>query len=53
MPLYPPATVGMALSDVDTPALGLDLDAFERNLTRLHDSLGKRAISVRPHGKSH
>ena len=27
-----PATVGMRLEEVDTPALVLDLDAFERNL---------------------
>ena len=53
MPLYPPAIVGMPLADVDTPALVLDLDAFEGNLKRLHDSLGNRTIAVRPHAKSH
>jgi D-serine deaminase-like pyridoxal phosphate-dependent protein len=53
MPLYPPATIGMPLADVDTPALILDLDAFERNLKRLHESLGNRSIKVRPHAKSH
>ena len=30
-----PARTGMPLADVDTPALLLDLDAFERNLDRL------------------
>ena len=53
MPLYPPAAIGMSLAEVDTPALILDLDAFERNLKRLPDSLGDRAIKVRPHAKSH
>ena len=53
MPLYPPATIGAALADVDTPALLLDLDAFESNLKRLHESLGDRRIMVRPHAKSH
>jgi D-serine deaminase-like pyridoxal phosphate-dependent protein len=53
MPLYPPATIGMPLAEVDTPALILELDAFESNLSRLHESLGERTIKVRPHAKSH
>jgi D-serine deaminase-like pyridoxal phosphate-dependent protein len=53
MPLTPPATIGMALADVDTPALILDLDAFESNLRRLVDSLAGRSVMVRPHAKSH
>jgi D-serine deaminase-like pyridoxal phosphate-dependent protein len=53
MPYYHPATVGMPLADVDTPALILDLDAFERNLERLAESLAGRAIKLRPHAKSH
>jgi 3-hydroxy-D-aspartate aldolase len=53
MPLYPPAVVGMPLADVDTPALILELDPFERNLRRLPESLGTRSIMVRPHAKSH
>jgi len=53
MPSYPPATLGMALAEVDTPALILDLDAFETNLKRLNDSLAGRKVAVRPHAKSH
>src|SRR5688572_32806022 len=53
MPAYPPATIGMPLADVDTPALILDLDAFEANLRRLNDSLAGRSVMVRPHAKSH
>src|SRR6476619_5970290 len=53
MPLIPPAVVGMPLADVDTPALILDLDAFESNLRRLVDSLKGRTVMVRPHAKSH
>jgi 3-hydroxy-D-aspartate aldolase len=49
----PPARPGMTLSDVDTPALLLDLDAFERNLDRLDKSLAGMRIRVRPHAKSH
>jgi len=50
---YLPAAVGMPLSEVDTPALILDLDAFERNLERLDASLAGKRIKVRPHAKSH
>ena len=50
---YRPAELGMSLADVDTPALILDLDAFERNLELLDASLAGRKIRVRPHAKSH
>jgi 3-hydroxy-D-aspartate aldolase len=51
--LPPPAAVGMPLIDVDTPALLLDLDAFERNLDTLNRTLKGAAVRVRPHAKSH
>ncbi|MFN0315081.1 MAG: DSD1 family PLP-dependent enzyme [Burkholderiales bacterium] len=51
--LPPPATAGMPLSEVDTPALLLDLDAFEYNLKALNDSLAGTNVRVRPHAKSH
>jgi 3-hydroxy-D-aspartate aldolase len=53
MPAYPPAVVGMPLAEVDTPALILELDAFERNLERLSESLAGGQAAVRPHAKSH
>jgi D-serine deaminase-like pyridoxal phosphate-dependent protein len=43
----------MPLAEVDTPALLLELDAFERNLTRLTESLRGHRIAMRPHAKSH
>ena len=49
----PPGRQGMTLAEVDTPALLLDLDAFERNLDRLDKSLAQTKIRVRPHAKSH
>jgi D-threonine aldolase len=52
MTLYLPQ-VGTPLEELDTPSLILDLDAFERNLQRLADSLAGRRIAVRPHAKSH
>jgi 3-hydroxy-D-aspartate aldolase len=30
-----PATVGMAIEDVDTPCLRLELNAFERNVAKM------------------
>lgn len=48
-----PARVGDALTDVDTPALILDLDRFEGNLSRLMAAVQGRGVRVRPHSKSH
>ena len=45
--------VGLPLEELDTPSLILDLDAFERNLERLKESLAGRKVAVRPHAKSH
>lgn len=53
MSFRPAAAVGMPLAEVDTPCLILELDAFERNLKRLPDSLAGRGIKLRPHAKSH
>ena len=52
MTLYLPQ-VGIPLEELDTPSLILDLDAFERNLARLNESLAGRKVAVRPHAKSH
>lgn len=51
--MRPPASVGDSIGDVDTPALILELDAFEANLRTLQDSLQGRRIRVRPHAKTH
>src|SRR4249920_2963329 len=51
--VYRPAEIGMPLSEVDTPSLILDLDAFERNLDRMDASLAGKKIKIRPHAKSH
>jgi len=53
MNVYRPAEVGMPLAEVDTPALLLDLDAFERNLDRMDVALAGKKIALRPHAKSH
>lgn len=49
----PPARVGMHLSEVDTPALLIDLDAFENNLRKMAESLAGREVRLRPHAKTH
>ena len=49
----PPADIGAPLIEVDTPALLIDLDAFERNLQALPRLLQGRAVSLRPHSKTH
>ena len=38
---------------VDTPALLIDLDAFERNLERMADFVRKAGVRLRPHAKTH
>ncbi len=43
--------IGDHIDDVQTPALMLDLDAFERNLTKLMGHA--KGVRVRPHAKSH
>jgi len=53
MTIRPPAEIGMSLDEVDTPALVIDLDAFERNLRRLADRVGKTGVRLRPHAKTH
>ena len=53
MTMRPPATVGMKLAEVDTPALILDLDAFEANLARVAQAVAGTGVRLRPHAKSH
>ena len=49
----PPAAVGMAVDEVDTPALLVDLDAFERNLARMAAFARDTGLKLRPHAKTH
>ena len=53
MTTRPPAEIGMSLDEVDTPALVIDLDAFERNLRRLAERIAGRPVKARPHAKTH
>src|SRR4051812_18102589 len=47
-----PAAIGQRLEDVDTPALLLDLEAFEKNLSTLKNAVGG-GVRVRAHAKTH
>jgi len=53
MSARPPADIGMPLSDVDTPALLIDLDVFEQNLQTMAAAAAKYSIRLRPHAKTH
>jgi D-serine deaminase-like pyridoxal phosphate-dependent protein len=45
--------LGRAKNDVDTPALLLDLDKFERNATKIASFLRAQGVGWRPHSKAH
>jgi D-serine deaminase-like pyridoxal phosphate-dependent protein len=53
MPQAPPARVGDPVDAIDTPALVLDLETFERNLARMTDAVRGTRVRLRPHGKAH
>jgi 3-hydroxy-D-aspartate aldolase len=49
----PPARPGMREEEIDTPALVLDLDAFEANLDRMAALLAPTPAKLRAHAKTH
>ena len=51
--LAPPARQGMTLAEVDTPALLIDLDAFEANLDDMAARLAGSSVRLRAHAKTH
>jgi len=51
--MKPPATIGDPLSAVDTPALLVDLDAFEANLKTMADAIADTGVRLRAHSKTH
>lgn len=53
MTVRPPADVGMPLDEVDTPALIIELDAFEANLVRMAQAAKAAGVRLRPHAKTH
>src|SRR3984957_15294054 len=49
----PPATPGRREDEIDTPALVIDLDAFEANLDTMAALLAPTGVKPRPHAKTH
>ncbi|MGP0065628.1 MAG: DSD1 family PLP-dependent enzyme [Isosphaeraceae bacterium] len=49
----PPARVASPIAEVETPALLIDLDAYERNLDRMAESLEGQPVRLRAHAKTH
>jgi D-serine deaminase-like pyridoxal phosphate-dependent protein len=48
-----PAAVGAPVDAIDTPALVVDLDAYERNLDRMARFVAGTPARLRPHAKTH
>lgn len=48
-----PAEVGMSLDQVSTPALIVDLDAFEKNVETMRQFVERQGIRHRVHAKTH
>lgn len=48
-----PAQVGSTIDEIDTPALIVDLDAFEHNLHKLASFARSAGVRLRPHAKTH
>jgi D-serine deaminase-like pyridoxal phosphate-dependent protein len=48
----PNSTLGQAVSTLDTPALLIDLDVVDRNLSVMRAAVGGRGVQVRTHFKS-
>lgn len=49
----PAASPGNPITSVDTPALLLDADAFERNLDAMQARADMAGVALRPHAKAH
>ena len=45
--------VGQRVDQIDSPALVVDLDAMERNITRMADFARKHQVQWRPHANAH
>jgi D-serine deaminase-like pyridoxal phosphate-dependent protein len=45
--------VGLRKSEIDTPALLIDLDAMERNIRTMESFFAGKAVKLRPHVKLH
>jgi D-serine deaminase-like pyridoxal phosphate-dependent protein len=49
----PPAEIGAPVTEIETPALVLDLDAFDRNIVKMAEFAARAGVRLRPHAKCH
>jgi 3-hydroxy-D-aspartate aldolase len=49
----PPAEIGAPVAEIETPALIVDLDAFDRNIAKMAEFARAAGVRVRPHAKTH
>jgi len=49
----PPAEIGAPVSEIETPALVIDLAAFDRNIAKMAEFARMGGVRVRPHAKTH
>ena len=48
-----PAEPGMKISEIDTPALVIDLDVLEKNIKKMSRTCERYNVKLRPHAKTH
>src|SRR5262249_7427545 len=48
-----PAEIGAPVAEVETPALLIELDAFDRNIAKMAEFGRAASVRVRPHAKTH
>jgi 3-hydroxy-D-aspartate aldolase len=53
MTTAPPAEIGAPVAEIETPALVVDLDAFERNIAKMAEFARTAGVRLRPHAKTH
>lgn len=51
--MYDPSIIGRHKTEVDTPALLLDMGAVERNISRMAQFFADKECKLRPHVKTH
>ena len=49
----PAAEIGAPVAEIETPALVLDLGAFERNIAKMAGFAARAGVRLRPHAKCH
>ena len=49
----PPAEIGASVAEVETPALIIELDSFDRNVAKMAEFARTSGVRLRPHAKTH